>query len=107
MHASFSLPSKEKVFELSYVSQELMNFLCEIPERYREIIKLYELAFSYGNVGYYPWLQIQACIKVAEFLLCANLNDFMGTFINSASISWFNETRSITAELASRLGIQC
>ncbi|KAJ3364329.1 hypothetical protein HDU91_002647 [Kappamyces sp. JEL0680] len=97
------LLSSREIIELAHSSKKLFTFICELPERYREVVFLYDKAYTYGTFGYYPILQIQASLRIANFLSFAYLSSFSGTFINSAGIPWYNEAKSLTSELSLRL----
>jgi hypothetical protein len=97
------LPTCVEIVELAKGNKELFNWLCEIPERYREIIKLHETSYPYGSLGFYPIFQIFCMLRCAEFLLAAYSTRFTGVFLNSASIAWYTESKSLTAELAARM----
>lgn len=98
-----SLLSSRKIMKLALESKKLFSFVCELPERYREIVFLYDKSFTYGSFGYYPILQIQASLRIANFLSFAFLASFSGTFVNCAGIPWSNEAKSLTAELVTRM----
>jgi tetratricopeptide (TPR) repeat protein len=97
------LPTAVEIVDLAMKNKELFNWLCEIPERYREIIKLHETSYPYGSLGFYPIFQIHCMLRCAEFLLAAYKTRFPGVFLNSASIAWYTESKSLTAELAARV----
>jgi hypothetical protein len=97
------LLSSREIIEIATESKKLYSFICEVPERYREVIILYDKAHNYGSFGYYPILQIQASLRIASFLSFAFISGFSGTFINSAGIPWYNEAKSLTAELSLRI----
>ena len=81
----------------------MSDFVCELPERYREIVSLYDKSHPYGVYGYYPILQIQTSLRIANFLSFVFLDSFKGTFINCAGIPWSYEGKSLTAELTLRM----
>jgi Transport protein Trs120 or TRAPPC9, TRAPP II complex subunit len=97
------LPTSREIIELTAKSKKLFAFVCELPERYREIIFLYDKSYSYGAYGYYPILQIQSSLRISNFLSFAFLAGFKGSFANCAGISWSNDTKSLTAEIAVRM----
>lgn len=96
------LPNELELLELVEQNSALMVVICELPERYREIVMLHDRSIQYGIFGYYPILQIQASIRISTFLSFAYEVKFRGTFINAAGIAWYNEAKSLTAEIASR-----
>lgn len=89
--------------ELCNSSKKMHAFVCELPERFREVISLYDKCHPYGAYGYYPILQIQTSLRIANFLTFAFLASFKGTFINCAGIPWSYEGKSLTAELTLRM----
>ena len=80
--------------ELCNTSKKMSDFVCELPERYREIVSLYDKSHPYGVYGYYPILQIQTSLRIANFLSFVFLDSFKGTFINCAGIPFSNGAES-------------
>ncbi|KAI8896985.1 TRAPP II complex [Globomyces pollinis-pini] len=97
------LPSSEDIIKLSKKSEELYTLICEMPDRYREIVHLYDKSYAFGIVGFYPIFQIAASVKICQFLSLLHLADFEGTFVNGAGVAWSNEVKGYGAELASRM----
>ena len=63
------LPTYHDLLVNAKLNGGLQMYLAEIPERYREILLLYERAYPSGTPGFYPVFQIEACLKMAGFLL--------------------------------------
>jgi hypothetical protein len=70
-----------------------------LPEKYREILVLYDRGSQIGELGYYPILQHEACFKIANILLEIQYASFTPSFVNGASVAIWSEQKSIGAEL--------
>jgi hypothetical protein len=81
----------EDIFNLAKGSKPLLEYVLEIPEKYREILGIYDKTFPVGVLGFYPILQIQVCIRVARFLNGAINTGFDAEFIGTASAPWDGE----------------
>ena len=75
----------------------LQEFVTELPEKYREILGIYDRAYAYGVIGFYPLQQIQLCIRVAKFLIAAVDSSFSGLFINTSTSLEENDFNLILA----------
>ncbi|KAJ3313765.1 hypothetical protein HDV04_001569 [Boothiomyces sp. JEL0838] len=98
-----SLITSEELVELAYRNEDINGFIVDLPEKFRDIIQLYDKALPYGTIGYYPLLQIFASLKIAEFLAVAHKLEYVGQFLNGAGIGWFSESKSLGAEIAARI----
>ncbi|KAJ3259683.1 hypothetical protein HK103_001944 [Boothiomyces macroporosus] len=98
-----SLITSEELVELAYRNENVNGFVVDLPEKFRDIIQLYDKALPYGTIGYYPLLQIFASLKIAEFLAVAHKLEYVGQFLNGAGIGWFSESKSLGAEIAARI----
>ncbi|KAI9193335.1 TRAPP II complex [Polychytrium aggregatum] len=96
----------DSLFETAANHQHVRQLLAEIPDRYREIVNLYEKASQPGAPGYYPLLQISACLKVAYFLTAMCRNQFQGTVPNGAGVSLTYEGKGVAEAGGSRVGLQ-
>ncbi|KAJ3384042.1 hypothetical protein HDU92_003791 [Lobulomyces angularis] len=96
--------SFSKILGASNENSTLRNSLSEVPERFREIIILYEKAFQPGHQGFYPITQIAACLKIAKFLACLHLGNFHSFFSGGANFPLnVAETKMIT-DIAQAMG---
>ncbi|KAI8916253.1 transport protein Trs120 or TRAPPC9 TRAPP II complex subunit-domain-containing protein [Gorgonomyces haynaldii] len=74
----------------------LQLFVVELPEKYREIVSLYDRHYQFGSLGFYPILQHHACFKMAQFLIDVHETNFKAAFYNGPGIaSWPVESKMI------------
>ena len=105
LNVSGSLPSlQDIVFVASKSSKELLAFIIDVPDKYREIVQLYDKAFQFGTIGFYPIMQIQACLKIATLLGEIYSNKVPLQFTNGAAIPYWTMEFRIGAEIAARMG---
>ncbi|KAL2915792.1 hypothetical protein HK105_204739 [Polyrhizophydium stewartii] len=100
------LPSTSDILHAAVRSNTSLGaMIAELPERYRDIVQLYERAYAYGTPGFYPILQIQASLRMAYFLADVHANRILFNFANGAGVAyWSVEPKSIGAEIAARIG---
>jgi trafficking protein particle complex subunit 9 len=91
-----------QMLNLAKKNGQIQQLVIELPEKFREIISLYDRATQVGELGYYPILQHEACFKIATFLTNLTAANFIPNFINGAGIVvWSYEKNTIQDELAS------
>ncbi|KAL5039848.1 hypothetical protein BDV3_003227 [Batrachochytrium dendrobatidis] len=100
------LPTTIDLISASKISKQLSAFLSDLPERFREMVYLYDRSIAFGAPGFYPIMQVLASIKMATFLAYVCMDKYMISFgVNGAHIAyWSSETRGIGAEIAARIG---
>lgn len=95
------IPSNKDILKLSRLDAALKKYVIDLPEKYREVVALYDRAYSPSTPGYYPILQHQACFKIALFLSTAYLCHCEYVFTNRPRTTpWILETKSLGAEFA-------
>ncbi|KAJ3281136.1 hypothetical protein HK104_000185 [Borealophlyctis nickersoniae] len=97
------IPTVDTVFDTASSYPQLRSLFCDIPDKYRDIISLYERAFQSGQPGFYPVLQIQACLEIAQFLASMWLTRFTGAVINGAGILLVAQESKGIADIASTI----
>lgn len=61
-------PCSNDIFIACEDSAQMRTLICEICDRFREIVLLYEKGILPGQQGFYPINQIAACIRLSKFL---------------------------------------
>ncbi|KAJ3122079.1 hypothetical protein HK098_003143 [Nowakowskiella sp. JEL0407] len=124
---SLSPPTMESVFHAGTIHSNLRNLLTDLPEKYREIVALYERATGAIPTGYvggsippttstspqtnsnqgaqfiYPILQISACLRLARYLYSMVQCRFTGIVANGAGFPLSPPDRTGIAEYASNM----
>ncbi|KAH6576807.1 hypothetical protein BASA62_001258 [Batrachochytrium salamandrivorans] len=100
------LPTTDALLAVAKEFQPLASFFADLPDRFREIVQLYDRSCVFGVPGFYPIFQISACLKLASFLSQVCLRGDMILFgVNGAGVSYWNsEMRGLGAEIAARIG---
>ncbi|KAI8592489.1 TRAPP II complex [Geranomyces variabilis] len=99
-------PTYATLFEAARINAQFRALICDIPERYREIVTLYEKACAPGQQGYYPHFQTQACLTIAKFLAAMWLNKFNGPITGGAGILLYTPESKGIADIATNMGLQ-
>ncbi|TPX33913.1 hypothetical protein SmJEL517_g03387 [Synchytrium microbalum] len=82
-----SLPSIEDIFEQAAIpNSTIRSLLCELPEKYREIVSLHEKTMTKDTQGFYPIFQVTACLKMARLLAAMIKYHFTGSIFNGAAM---------------------
>lgn len=98
-------PSNSILFMAAAMHPQFRMLICDIPDRYREIVSLYERSYQPGQSGYYPYLQIQACLDMSKFLTAMWACKFNGPVTNGAGILLYAPESKGIADIASNIGI--
>ena len=80
-----------EIFFLADKYRPLHDFVTELPDKYRDILGIYEKAYAYGVIGFYPLQQTQLCSRIAKFLHAALAASFTGLFTNTCTVTIDNE----------------
>ncbi|KAI9101236.1 transport protein Trs120 or TRAPPC9 TRAPP II complex subunit-domain-containing protein [Phlyctochytrium arcticum] len=98
-------PTYDDVFTAATSHPQFRMLICDIPERYREITSYYERAFQTGQPGFYPLLQIKACVDLAKFLSAMWHCRFNGPVTNGAGVMLTHTESKGIADIASNIGL--
>ncbi|KAJ3160687.1 hypothetical protein HDU86_000446 [Geranomyces michiganensis] len=99
-------PTYATLFEAARINAQFRTLICDIPERYREIVTLYEKACAPGQQGYYPHFQTQACLTMARFLAAMWVNKFSFPITGGAGILLYTPESKGIADIATNMGLQ-
>lgn len=90
------------ILKLAKIMPDLQTLIVELPERYREVIGLYDRAIEVGDCNGFAILQHEACFKVCDLLSAAFKLNVRLFFAGGPYIQVFHsESKNIGAELIS------
>ncbi|KAJ3023435.1 hypothetical protein HKX48_003129 [Thoreauomyces humboldtii] len=99
-------PTYRTLFQAARSHPQFRMLICDIPERYREIVSLYERSYQAGQPGNYPYMQIQGCLFMSKFLAAMWRCKFNGPITNGAGVLLFTPESKGIADIASNMGLQ-
>jgi hypothetical protein len=107
-HVILDPPTLPSILDTNLDNTSLKNFLADMPDKYRDILSLYEkgsaAAGSPTAPGSCPFLAVQCCIRIAK--LCAGLwrYGFNGICTGGAGISLYNTESKTSSGIADLMG---
>ncbi|KAJ3311956.1 hypothetical protein HDU76_002999 [Blyttiomyces sp. JEL0837] len=87
----------------------IRSYLCDLPERYREVFTMYERGSSGGSgvSGFCPVLLADSCIRIAKLLAGLWMYKFDGVMTGGAAMTLFvPESKGLAENLAQGMGMR-
>ncbi|KAJ3037124.1 hypothetical protein HDV00_002069 [Rhizophlyctis rosea] len=98
--APLSLPTYTQLFAAASTSASLRSLCQDLAEKYRDIINLHDKAYSPGQPGYYPYLQICAYLDMANYTAAIWAGGFNGVLTGGAGFQLVGaESKGIAADI--------